>query len=242
MSTQAENVLLKLRELIMEGQFPPGSHLMEIPVAEQLQVSRTPVRWALGALAQEGLLDYKPKRGFMVRGFSSKEIVDAVEARGAVEALACSLLAARGLSEATTALLERNLKTTDALARLSEVSSAEIDQWCVLNKQFHSTIAEECGNAMVCRFVAQVETVPFASPRTLAATTSNLDRMPFVIQRSYLMHQMIYEAIRDRNPRRAEALMREHVSQGADALKAALESVAKVNPAPVQRAARRGNS
>lgn len=241
MSTQAENVLLKLRELIMGGQFPPGSHLMEIPVAEQLKVSRTPVRWALGALAQEGLLDYKPKRGFMVRGFSSKEIVDAVEARGAVEALACGLLAARGLTDATNALMKANLMATEALAGLPEVKSAEIERWCALNKEFHATIAEQCGNAMVSRFIAQVETIPFASPRTLAATTSNLDRLPFVIQRSYLMHQMIYEALRDRSPRRAEALMREHVSQGADSLKAVLESAAKLSPVPPQRDARQGS-
>jgi DNA-binding FadR family transcriptional regulator len=78
MITQSEVALLKLRELILSGAFPPGAHLMEVPLAEDMNISRTPVRAALGALAREGLLNYTAKSGFIVRGFTVKEIVDAV--------------------------------------------------------------------------------------------------------------------------------------------------------------------
>lgn len=227
MGTQAENVLLKLRELIMSGHFAPGDHLMEIPVAEQLEVSRTPVRWALGTLAQEGLLDYKPKRGFVVRGYSIKEIIDAVDARGALEAAACGVLAEKGPSTEVVGRIERNLEHTEKLARITKLGGEHVQQYCELNAEFHSTIVEASDNKMFQRFVSQIESIPFASPRTIAATTHNLGRIAYVVQRGLAMHRIIFEAIISRTPHRAEAMMREHVTQGSISLRAYLESVGK---------------
>ena len=55
--------------MILEGELPPGEHLQEIPLAQRMGVSRTPVRTALSVLGQEGLLDYRPKRGHVVRQY-----------------------------------------------------------------------------------------------------------------------------------------------------------------------------
>jgi len=67
MQTLAQNVTESLRDWILHGQLRPGSRLEELPLAEKLGVSRTPVRAALATLANEGLIDHQPKRGYMVR-------------------------------------------------------------------------------------------------------------------------------------------------------------------------------
>ena len=65
------SVVARLRRLIDEGRYPAGTRLAEIPVAEALGVSRTPVRLAFRTLAQEGLLQPHGKRGFVVREFAA---------------------------------------------------------------------------------------------------------------------------------------------------------------------------
>ncbi len=68
---ESASVVAALRQLIVGGRYPPGTRLAEIPVAEGLGVSRTPVRLAFRTLEQEGLLEKVGKRGLVVRAFSS---------------------------------------------------------------------------------------------------------------------------------------------------------------------------
>ncbi|WP_306464452.1 GntR family transcriptional regulator, partial [Acinetobacter baumannii] len=70
-----------LRDWILNGAVAGGERLEEIPLAERLGVSRTPVRAALTLLANEGLLDYQPKRGYLVRSFGADEVFAAYEVR-----------------------------------------------------------------------------------------------------------------------------------------------------------------
>lgn len=232
MITQSEVVLLKLRELILSGAFAPGSHLMEVPLAEQLSVSRTPVRLALGALAQEGLLNYTAKSGFVVRGFSIKEITDAVAVRGRLEAMACSLTAAQGLCEEARGRLHENVRRTALLARKRTIEVEDVSLWCELNGEFHAVLVQEAANETLSKFVQQVDSVPLAAARTVAATYRNLQRIGMVIGQSLTMHKLVLEAVEKRQPERAEYLMREHVYQGQQGLHRYLESAAAGNHAP----------
>ena len=225
MITQAEVVLLKLREMILSGAFKPGDHLMEVPLAERLNVSRTPVRLALGALAQEGLLRYTAKSGFAVRGFSVKEIVDAVAVRGRLEAMACRLVAEQGLADDVAAALERNVAQTAAVGARKRLSADHVRQWCDLNGAFHDTLVAESGNELLIRFLQQLDSVPLASPKTIAATLHNLDRIGEVITESVAMHRLVLDAVVRRQPDRADRLMLEHVYQGQTGLQRFLESM-----------------
>ena len=83
--SQTVRALLEMRELLMRGEFKPGEHIREIPVAERLGVSRTPARLVLERLAHEGLLEARAKCGFMVRKFTLQDILDAIEIRGVLE-------------------------------------------------------------------------------------------------------------------------------------------------------------
>ena len=75
MDTLSQHVTDTLRDWVLHGKFSPGARLEEIPLAEKLGVSRTPVRAALATLGNEGLLEHLPKRGYTVRAYDLAEIV-----------------------------------------------------------------------------------------------------------------------------------------------------------------------
>ncbi|HYZ30859.1 MAG TPA: GntR family transcriptional regulator, partial [Crenalkalicoccus sp.] len=75
-ATRSLSVTARLRDGILAGDHAPGEHMHEVRLAERLGVSRTPVRAALQALAAEGLLDYTPNRGYVVRAVPLSEALD----------------------------------------------------------------------------------------------------------------------------------------------------------------------
>ncbi len=87
MESQQMRVLVQLRDMILKGSFAPGERLAEIPLSEQLQASRTPVRLALTTLEQEGLVEPSPSGGYAMRRFTAKEIDDAIAVRGMLEGI-----------------------------------------------------------------------------------------------------------------------------------------------------------
>ena len=84
-----------LRESILHGELKPGERLIEVSLAKQLGVSRTPVREAIQKLEQEGLVDLFPRRGAMVASISEKSVHDVLEVRKALERLAADLAVER---------------------------------------------------------------------------------------------------------------------------------------------------
>ena len=72
---------LRLRELILSGEFAPGERMSELPLVERLGVSRTPLRLALAELEHEGLLRTLTRGGYAVREFTQDDIRDAIERR-----------------------------------------------------------------------------------------------------------------------------------------------------------------
>lgn len=83
-----EEVFYTLREAILKGQLKPGTRLMEISLAEQLGVSRTPVREAIRKLELEGLVIIEPRKGARVAEIARQELNDVLELRRALEELA----------------------------------------------------------------------------------------------------------------------------------------------------------
>ena len=90
-----EVVFDSLREAIINGTLRPGERMMEIQMAEELGVSRTPVREAIRKLELEGFVVMLPRKGAYVAGISLKDIADVFEVRASLEALASGLAAER---------------------------------------------------------------------------------------------------------------------------------------------------
>ena len=88
-------VVDNIRQAIISGQFPAGMRLMELQLAEEMGVSRTPVREAIRKMELEGLVVMIPRRGAYVADISIKDINEVYEIRTALDVLAAGLAAER---------------------------------------------------------------------------------------------------------------------------------------------------
>lgn len=92
-ATLRDTVYNAIREAILKGEYAPNKRLREIPIAEQLGVSRTPVREAIRRLADEHLVVIMPKCGAKVASFTDKDVSDALDVRMTIECMAVRLAA-----------------------------------------------------------------------------------------------------------------------------------------------------
>jgi len=214
---RGEDIIVTLRELIASGAFAPGQRLAEIPVAARLGVSRTPVRRALALLAGEGLLAPAGARGYLVRAFTFKDILDSIEVRGALEGMAARLVAEAGLSDAVLCRLDACVGEGEDILR-APVHDAQADsRWSRMNARFHSMIVDGCGNRALAEALARNDKLPFAAAGALPgadSVDSDLrERHRDVLRQAQFQHRSIVDALRERKSARAEALMREHALQ-----------------------------
>jgi len=208
--SRAESVVLELRDMIMRGEFPAGFHVQEIPLAERMGVSRTPIREALNILAKEGLLEAGPKRGYKIRTFSIEEIEQAYEVRASLEGTACRLLAERGLDPGAEARLRAAIELGDGLLDRGMFGAAEQQPWLEMNNTIHSLLVDATGNAMLVRCVEQTLRVPLASARHVH--WYRFDQVNFERAKiAHRDHHAVFEALINRQAARAEARMREHI-------------------------------
>lgn len=141
--SESDRVERMLRDEILDGVRPPGSRLVERDLAQELGVSRVPVREALQALAGEGLVTLRPHTWAVVREFTDDDVADLLQVRGALEVLAFRLAAER-VDEAGLAHLR------SAVAREVEAARA---QDAVLARRaaadFHEAVIEASDNALL---------------------------------------------------------------------------------------------
>ena len=203
--TTAADIVRILREGVLSGQFEPGARMHQEQLSSMLNISRTPIREALGMLANQGLLVYEPNRGYSVRRFSPEEIGAAFEVRGRLEALACALCAQKGLPAHQLGALESCLARGDAILDKGVLDPADLAPYREMNVEFHETIIAQSANPFIADFVRQCHNVPLASDRVFVWEDYR------VIARSHDDHHRIAAAIAARDAERAEYLMREHV-------------------------------
>lgn len=208
--SRSESVVVELRDMIMRGEFAAGFHLQEVPLAERMGVSRTPIREALNMLAKEGLLEPGPKRGYKIRTFTIGEIVEAYEVRATLEGTACRLLAETGLPEDVAARLQDSLEFGDRLIGRGMFTSAEHDPWLEMNNTIHSLLVSATRNAMLAQCVEQTQRVPLASARHVHWYRFDKENYELA-QSAHRDHHGIVDAILRRQAGRAEARMREHI-------------------------------
>jgi len=208
--SQTITALLRLRELILEGELPPGERLSENTVADRLGASRTPVRAALARLSEEGLLEPIPSGGFAVRTFSEGEIRDSIEVRGTLEGLAARFAAERGAGREELAGLRDTVARIDAVVGHSRLSEADFAGYVELNEAFHAGLLALAGSAVLSRKVEQTVALPFASPSGFVLAQSALPEAVTILTVAQEQHRAVVEAIDLREGGRAEALMREH--------------------------------
>ncbi|GKY86644.1 GntR family transcriptional regulator [Sinisalibacter aestuarii] len=208
-STHTKRATYELRQRIVGGALPGGTRLYEVALAEELDISRTPVREAMSRLAEEGLLERARGGGFVVRSFTYRDVIDAIELRGVLEGTAARIAAERGVSADEIRKIRGIVAQIDTCFGAID-SPVDFDRYSELNATFHNLLADLCGSPIIQREIARVKSLPFASPSAfvLGHATSAATHRTLVMAQT--QHRAIVDAIESREGARAEALAREH--------------------------------
>ncbi|MBY6089637.1 GntR family transcriptional regulator [Maritimibacter alkaliphilus] len=207
--THTMRALVELRKRIIDGDIPGGTRLFEVALAEDLQISRTPVREAMSRLAEEGLLERARSGGFLVRSFAYADVIDTIELRGVLEGTAARLAAERGVSDA-------KLKEIGAIVQKLDLCIGETPDdvdftgYSELNSEFHEVLAALPGSATLERELDRAKRLPFASPSAFLPDKTQLSKFRRSLHVAQEQHREIVTAIHRREGARAEALAREH--------------------------------
>ncbi|OPY58687.1 MAG: putative HTH-type transcriptional regulator YdfH [Pelotomaculum sp. PtaU1.Bin035] len=210
-----ELVFESLREAIILGRLIPGERLMEVQLAEEMGVSRTPVREAIRKLELEGFVAMVPRKGAYVASITMKDIVDVFEVRAALEGMAAGLAAER-ITEEEMDQLERSL-----VHIVESNSGDDIDAVVQWDTTFHGLIYQSSRNQRLVQIIThlqeQIQRFRMTSLSQPGRTKGALDE-----------HKKIVEAISDRNVELAQSLAREHIENAEQSLLNAIRSERKI--------------
>ena len=208
-------VLLGLRTGILSGDIAPGTRLLEVPLANELGVSRGPIREALRQLEQEGLVEFFPHRGAVVVGVAEAEVETIYGIR--------ALLEGRAFASACRVVTDDDIDAlAEVVTKMIEASEAgDFRAVTELDLQFHGRVVELSGFQYLRRLWANIDGVirsPTAhpAPAELADPTTARDRL---IGPS-IEHLELVEALRSRRPATACRAATAHVNRGLERLRA----------------------
>lgn len=201
--------VIELRQRILSGELAGGTRLLEVAMAEELEISRTPVREAMSRLAEEGLLERSKGGGFLVRSFALADIVDTIELRGILEGTAARFAAERGVGEAALDQIANVVAQLDICVG-GGIQDIDLDEYSDLNQQFHSQLAALSGSAVLIREIERVTHFPFASPSAFSTNHRHVEDFRRSLPPAQEQHRALIDAIRRREGTRAESIAREH--------------------------------
>ncbi|MFD5188613.1 GntR family transcriptional regulator [Streptomyces sp. NPDC058357] len=210
-----DQVYGELRERIIDGRYPSGYRVVERELADELGVSRIPVREAIQRLETEGFIAAQARKGAFVAPLGPAEAADFFDIREHLEALAASLAARRADRDGLRTLerlLDRARRVADSSRRTRELGSVHAD--------FHQQIVVMSGNPLLQGLMAPLD----GRLRRLFSLTSEPGDGPVMCGE----HELLYEAIRSGDADAAERIARGHVAgTRATALKMLAEAEAE---------------
>jgi len=141
--TIRERVAKEIRHLILMGKFKPGKKMLETTIAQELNVSRNPVREALRQLEQEGIVEYIPQKGCFLREISLEELEEIFRLRANLEIIS--------LEYCNFKIADETIKKLESIiAELSNIKkSKNFDNMFILGLKFHELIVQECGKNII---------------------------------------------------------------------------------------------
>jgi DNA-binding GntR family transcriptional regulator len=193
----SDQAYYRIRELIVTLELPPGSLVSERELMEQLGLGRTPVREALRALARERLVVVYPRRGMFVSPVDVGDLAGLSEVRITLEGHAARLAAERA-TEAERA------ETITLLAELDESAAHDERTLIDLDQRLHRHVYRCAHNPFL---EATLNEYYMLTLRIWFLALDRVVRLGGAIQE----HRELLEAIRDRDPARAEDVMQRHV-------------------------------
>ncbi len=200
-----QEVAVRLRQRIVEGQIAPGAKLNERELSELLNVSRTPLREALKMLAAEGLVELLPNRGAVVAQMSAQDVADTFEVIAGLEGQSGELAAQR-ISEAELAEI-RALH----FEMMAAFTRRDLPTYYRINAQIHTLINAAARNPVLAQtwrnVNARLQALRFRS---------NFDEAKW--KRAVKEHERMVELLGARDSSGLRALLIEHLMHKRDAV------------------------
>ncbi|MGH3031308.1 MAG: GntR family transcriptional regulator [Gaiellaceae bacterium] len=194
-----DDVHQALLERIVAGELAPGARLRQEALADELGVSRTPLREALVRLASEGLVEFTPNRGATVARRDFSDMEQAWRARLVIEPGAAGLAAERRDAESIERMRES--------VRRQRLVAGDVSTSFALNRDFHLALVQASGNAHLARFADLLWLTRIGVP-----IFARQARDPAQILEWADEHAAIMEAVAAGQAEHAERLTRDHIA------------------------------
>lgn len=208
-NTSSDYVYFDLRDKIASRELKPKQRLLEVKIATEMGVSRTPVREALRRLASEGLVKIVPNSGARVASPTPNEMENAYSVREYLENLSVELACRNGLDSRAIESLESVLAAEESASE-----KGDIDAFLEANNAFHRLIAESGKNQVLCEHIDSIMT----RTNVFIFFCDDFDEEK---KASVAEHRAILRAIAKRDREGAQREMREHLTHSHRALAAA---------------------
>ncbi len=197
-----EEVAELMRQKIFTRELEPGSWIDELKLAEQLGISRTPMREALKVLAAEGLVTMKVRRGAYVTEVSDKDLRDVYHLLALLESDAAGVVAKDASNEQLQALQDLHQQLCAAVE--------DRERFFELNEQFHVQLLSAADNRWRQQMVTDLRKVMKLNRHHSLFKTGR-------VQESLQEHQALMDALLARNGVLSTQRMREHFANGLEA-------------------------
>jgi DNA-binding GntR family transcriptional regulator len=201
-SLQGE-VYESLKKFILHGKLKPGQHLIEEQLAKLLGISRTPVREAFHKLESDELVTQLPKGGFAVREFTKDDVEEIFGIRSALESYA-AYLATLHMTPDKISILEKKLKESE-----DSFEKGDNDKVVQLNTEFHDLLYKSCKSKKLFEMINTFRDYFYRYRSALLHIENG-------ISYSNKDHRQMLEAMKKKNPRLAERLVRKHLARGKE--------------------------
>ncbi|MEA3359814.1 MAG: GntR family transcriptional regulator [Thermodesulfobacteriota bacterium] len=196
-------VFEQLKEMIFNGEFPLGERIIESEVADSIGISRTPVREALHKLEAEKLLVHLPKGGYVVKGMSLSEIKETFDIRVILESFA-GFLAAKRCNDKEILPLEKKLEEFEEY-----LVKNDLKELTRINTEFHELLYALSKSPKLIKMINGLRDDIFLFREIL------LDSMKMA-GLSHDDHKEMIKAIKNREAKKVERLIKEHILRGED--------------------------
>jgi DNA-binding GntR family transcriptional regulator len=205
-SSLHDEVAAQLRERIFAGELPPGSFLDEVRLAQEMNISRTPMREALKVLTAEGLVRHEPRRGCFVNEVTEQDLDEIFPVIGLLEGR-CAYEAAQHASDA-------DIETLEVLhQKLAKYAKARrINEYYEANFAIHEAIIRLADNRWLASVIADLRKI-------LRLARLQQLHAPGRLDQSLSEHLAVFAALKARDADGAEAAMRTHLQRQREALR-----------------------
>lgn len=198
----ADEIVQILRGRIINGDYSIGEKLVENKIAEELKVSRTPVREAFKQLTKENLIEYIPNKGCFARGFDQNDLRDIYAVRNAVEQLAVEW----AIRNKTEEDMERLREQLEVMSLYTE--NGMVEKLVLADEEFNKILYQMTRSRFIMQALKSYQEYIDLARQGILAKQENLPR---ILEE----HRSIYEAVEEGDVEQAKEAVEHHLRSSA---------------------------